>query len=78
MVTLRDIHLQEFDRNKQIEEQKALVFDIRFGYGIILGTGFLSKAGIKINYETGFMEWYECIPPLRDPIGLDVEIFNTM
>ena len=43
-----------------------------------LGTDFFSKAGININYKTGFMEWYECILPVRDPIGLDAETFDTM
>ena len=78
MVTLRDLRLPEFDKNRRIEEQKALVFDTECHYDIILGTDFLSKAGISINYDTGFMEWYENIIPLRDPIGLNAETFDDM
>lgn len=78
MVTLRDLRLPEFDKNRRIEQQKALVFDTECRYDIILGTDFLSKAGISINYDTGFMEWYENIIPLRDPIGLNAETFDEM
>ena len=56
IVTLRDIRLPEFDKNRRIEEQKDLVFDAPCRYDIILGTDFLTKVGININYETGFME----------------------
>ena len=78
MVTLRDLRLPEFDKNRRIEQQKALVFDTECRYDIILGTDFLSKAGISINYDTGFMEWYENIIPLRDPISLNAETFDDM
>ena len=76
MVTMRDFRLPEFDKNRRIEEQKALVFDNTCRYGIILGTDLLSKSGIKINYETGFMGWFESLLPLRDPSGLNAKTFN--
>ena len=78
IVTLRDIRLPEFDKNRRIEEQKALVFDAPCRYDIIFGTDFLTKVGININYETGFMEWYECILPLRDPFTIDKESYQDM
>ena len=78
MVTMRDFRLPEFDKNRRIEEQKALVFDTPFRSNIILGTDFLSKAGIKINYETGFMEWFESLLPLRDSYGLNAKTFDDM
>ena len=78
MVTMRDFHLPEFDKNRRIEEKKALVFDTPCRYDIILGTDFLSKSGIKINYETGFMGWFESLLPLRDPSGLNFKTFNNM
>ena len=43
-----------------------------------LGKDFLKKAGIRINYDTGFMEWFECILPMRDPWGLTSEEFDNM
>jgi len=72
-IPLRDIRLPEFDKNRRIEEQKALVFDTTCCYTIIFGTDFLSKVGININYEKSFMKWYECILPLRDPFSLDIK-----
>jgi hypothetical protein len=47
VVTMRDIRLPEFDKNKCINQQKVLVFDNdNVKYDIILGTNFLSKTGI--------------------------------
>lgn len=78
MVHLRDLRLPEFDRHRRIDQQKALVFDYPSRYDIIFGSDFLRKAGIKLNYDTGFMEWYDCILPLRDPHGLTEEEFMHM
>jgi len=76
--TLRGIRLPAFDKNRGIEEQKPLVFGSTCRYVIILSTDFLSKVGINIIYETGFIEWYECILPLRDPFSLDTKYFNDI
>eukprot|EP00804_Cyclotella_cryptica_P009094 CCRYP_003175-RE/>CCRYP_003175-RE protein AED:0.36 eAED:0.36 QI:0/0/0/1/0/0/2/0/344 len=68
VVTLRDLRLPEFDKNRRIGEQKCLVFDndtVKFD--IILGINFLEKAGIKLNYSEGKMEWFDCSIPLRPP-----------
>ena len=46
VITLRDIRLPEFDKNRRIEEQKALVFDAPCRYDIIFGTDFLTKVGM--------------------------------
>eukprot|EP00804_Cyclotella_cryptica_P000198 CCRYP_016171-RA/>CCRYP_016171-RA protein AED:0.25 eAED:0.25 QI:0/0/0/1/0/0/3/0/347 len=34
-------------------------------YNIIFSTSFLSKVGIKLNYDTGLMEWYDVTLPLH-------------
>ncbi len=47
-------------------------------YDIILGTNFLSKTGIKLNYSEGNMEWFDCSIPLRPPGGLDSKDFDAM
>jgi hypothetical protein len=47
-------------------------------YNIILGTHFLSKTGIKLNYSEGKMEWFDCSIPLCSPGGLDLNKFDTM
>jgi hypothetical protein len=47
-------------------------------YDIILGTNFLSKTGIKLNYSEGNMEWLDCSIPLHPPGGLDSKEFDAM
>jgi hypothetical protein len=47
-------------------------------YNIALGTNFLSKTGIKLNYSEGNMEWFDCSIPLCSPGGLDSNKFNAM
>ena len=79
VITLRDLRLPEFDKNRRISQQRALVFDNdQVRYDVILGTNFLSKAGIKLNYSEGKMEWFDCSLPLRPPGGLDSTDFDAM
>ncbi len=79
VVTMQDIRLPEFDKNRRINQQKVLVFDNdNVKYGIILGTNFLSKTGIKLNYSEGNMEWFDCSIPLHPPGGLDSKEFDAM
>jgi hypothetical protein len=48
VVTMQDVRLPEFDKNRCINQQKVLVFDNdNIKYDVILGTNFLSKTGIK-------------------------------
>jgi len=70
--------LPEFDKNRQIDEQNALVFDNSCRYDIIFGTDFLTKVSINTNYDTGFKEWYECILPPRYPFTIDKESYHDM
>ncbi len=52
VVTMQDIRLPEFNKSRLINQQKIVVFDNdNFKYDIILGTNFLSKTGIKLNYS---------------------------
>jgi hypothetical protein len=61
VVTVQDIRLPEFDKNRCINQQKVLVFDNdNVKYDIILSTNFLSKTGIKLNYSEENMEWFDC------------------
>jgi hypothetical protein len=56
-----------------------LVFDNdKIKYDIILGINCLSKAGIKLNYSTGAMEWFDYSIPLYPPGGLDSNEFDAM
>jgi hypothetical protein len=57
VVTMRNLRLPKFDKNRRSNQQKVLVFDNdNVKYDIILGTNFLSKTGIKLNYSEGNME----------------------
>jgi hypothetical protein len=79
VVTMRDIRLTEVDKNRRINQQKVLVFDNdNVKYNIILGTNFLSKTGIKLNYSKGNMELFDCSIPLCPPGGLDSKEFDAM
>jgi hypothetical protein len=78
-VTMQDLRLPKFDKNMHINQQKVLVFDNdNIKYDIILGTNFLSKTGIKLNYSEGNMEWFDFSMPLHPPGGLDSKEFNAM
>jgi hypothetical protein len=79
VVTMQHIRLPKFDKNRRINQQKILVFDNNnVKYNIILGTNFLSKTGIKLNYSEGNMEWFDCSIPLCPPGGMDSNEFNDM
>jgi hypothetical protein len=79
VVTMQDLRLPKLNENRRINQQKDLVFDNNnVRYNIILGTNFLSKTGIKLNYSEGNMEWFDCSIPLRPPGGLDSNEFDVM
>jgi hypothetical protein len=78
VVTMQDVRLPKFDKNRRINQQKVLVFDNdNVKYDIILGTNFLSKTGIKLNYSEGNMKWFDCSIPLHPPGGLDLNKFDA-
>jgi hypothetical protein len=78
VVMMQDIRLPKFDKNRRINQQKVSVFDNdNIKYEIILGTNFLSKTGIKLNYSEENMEWCDCSIPLCPPGGLDSKEFDA-
>jgi hypothetical protein len=52
MVVLRAIRLPELDKNRVVDQHKALVFDGDIRYDLILGANFLTKTGIDIRYSS--------------------------
>jgi hypothetical protein len=45
--------LLELDKNRNIEQQKALIVESDFcRYDVILGADFLTKTGIDVKYST--------------------------
>jgi hypothetical protein len=79
VITMQDLRLPKFEKNRRINQQKVLVFDNNnVKYDIILGTNFLSKTRIKLNYSEGNMEWFNCCIPLHPPGGLDSKEFDAI
>ena len=67
-VMLKGLRLPEFDKSRNIEEPKALVFDANFRYDVILGNAYINKVGIDIKGSNGTVEWLGnsipiCAPP---------------
>ena len=67
MVHLRDVRLPEFDKNRKISMQKALIFEGPCKYDIIFGADFLTKIGMVIDYRRGEVEWYGNTISMREP-----------
>ena len=66
IVRMIDIILPEFDHNKKIDGQKALVFSGSTNYDIIFGRDFLSMIELKIDFQNNNMEWMEQIIQMKD------------
>ncbi len=66
---MQDLRLPKFDKSRHINQQLVLVFDN--GNVKYLGTNFLSKTGIKLDYSEGNMEWFDCPIPICPPGSLD-------
>ena len=78
VVTLRKIRLPDFNNNLQVDEIKALVFNTKTRYDIILGSDFLLKDGININYVERNLSWFGNSIPLRDPFDMTDEEYLAM
>jgi hypothetical protein len=73
MVVMRNLRLPKFDKNRNVDQQKAHVFQSETcGCDVILGAGFLTKVGIDVKYSTGTMEWFNNELPLCNPHLLEI------
>jgi hypothetical protein len=60
VITMQDLRMPEFDKNRRINQQKVLVFENdNVKYDIILSTNLLSKTGFKPNCSKENMEWFD-------------------
>ena len=66
VVSLENIVLPEFDRNKRIDHQQVFVFDGPCRYDLILGRDFCRKAGIHLDLEHSTMQWMGQTIPFKD------------
>jgi hypothetical protein len=79
MVVLRNLRLPELYKNRNMDQQKALIFDAdSCRHDVILGADFLSKTGIDVKFSTGTMEWFDNELPLRDTCYLQSKDFLAM
>ena len=78
MVVLCAIQLPELNKNRVIDQPKALVFDGDIRYNLILGADFLAKSGIDIKYSSGTVEWFDSKLPMQDPKCLDNKEYLAM
>jgi hypothetical protein len=75
---MRKVGLPDPDKNYDVKEQKALVFDGQCKYGVIFGADFLSKTGIDIKYSSRIIEWFNNELPMRNPHQLDNKEYLAM
>ena len=76
---MRNLRLPEFDKNRNVDKQKVLVFQSEpCKYDVIMGADFLTKTGIVVKYSTGTMEWFDNELQLRNPHFLETKDFETM
>ena len=59
--------MPEFDKSRNIEEQRALVFDANCRYDVILGNDFINKVGIDIKGSNATVEWLGSVVPMQTP-----------
>jgi hypothetical protein len=79
MVVLCNLRLPELDKNRNGDQQKALLFDAdSCRYDVILGADFLSKTGIDVKYSTGAIEWFDSELPLHETRYLQSKDFLAM
>ncbi len=65
-MVLHNLRLPELDKNHNVGQQKALVFDANScRYDVILGADFLSKTGIDVKYSTGTIDGTLGVSPHR-------------
>jgi hypothetical protein len=68
VVQIENLRLSELDKNRNIEQQKALIFESdTCKYDVILGADFLNKSGIDVKYSTGTIQWSDNELPLCNP-----------
>ena len=76
---MRNLRLPELDKNRNVEQQKALIFESETcKYDVILGADFLNKTGIDVKYSTSTIQWFENELPLRNPQFLKDKDYTAM
>ena len=57
---MRNLRLSELDKNRNVEQQKALIFESdTCKYDVILGSNLLSETRTDVKYSIGTIEWFK-------------------
>jgi hypothetical protein len=79
VLIMRNLRLPEFDKSRNVDQQKALVFQSETcKYDVILGADLSTKTGKDVKYSTRTIEWFDNEFPLRNPHLLESKIFEAM
>jgi hypothetical protein len=71
MVVMRNLRLPELDKNRNVEQQKALIFEsVTCKYNVILGAVFFTETKIDAEYSIGTIELFKNELPLCNPHDL--------
>ena len=74
-----NLRLPELDKNRNVEQQKALIFEPdTCRYDVILGADFMTKTGIDVKHSAGTIEWSKNELPLSDPHDKKDSDFKAM
>jgi hypothetical protein len=77
-VVTHNLRLPELDKNRNVEQQKALIFESdTCKYDVILGAVFLTEIGIDVKYSIGTIEWLKNELPLCNPHDLKDKDFKA-
>jgi hypothetical protein len=76
---MRNLRLPEFDKNRNVDHHKALVFQSETcKYDVILGTDFLIKTDIDVKYSAETVEWFDSELQLQNSHLLEAKDFQAM
>ena len=79
VVIISNLRLPEFDKNRNIDQQKALVFQSETcKYDVTFGADFLTIPSIDVKYSTGTMAWFDNELQLRNSHLLETKDFQAM
>ena len=74
VVIMHNLRLPEFDKNRNVDQQKALVFQSKTCKNDVI----LGADGIDVKYGTGAMEWFDNGLQLHNPHLLETKDFEAM
>jgi hypothetical protein len=78
-VVMRNLRLPELDKNMNVEQQQALIFESdTCKHDVIQGADFLTETGIDVKYSMGTIEWIKNQLPLYNPHYLKDKDFKAL